>query len=59
MREILDFFKDIFMINKEPKYVIGLSQFNVRKKELAKTTQTPKTKKSILNFTDLMNSTPN
>ena len=47
------------MINKEPKYVIGLSQFNVRKKELAKTTQTPKTKKSILNFTDLMNSTPN
>ena len=59
MREILDFFKEIFMINKEPKYVIGLSHFNVRKKEVTKTQSQPKVKKSILNFTDLMNSSTN
>ena len=47
------------MINKEPKYVIGLSHFNVRKKEVTKTQSQPKVKKSILNFTDLMNSSTN
>ena len=48
MREILDFFKDIFMIKEDTTYNIGLSQLKVRKKEIIKTNQTKKKKEISL-----------
>ena len=53
MREILDFFKDIFMIKEEQTYHIGLSQLKVRKKEALTTTKQAKKKKE-LSLSELM-----
>lgn len=58
VREILDFFKDIFMI-KEDKTRIGLSQFRVQKKaELQQTVAIVKKNKE-LKLSDLMRGTVN
>lgn len=54
MREILDFFKDIFMINKEERINIGLSQFKVRQKELVKTAKVEQQKRKEPKLSDLM-----
>ncbi len=53
MRELLDFFKDIFIIKEETTFNIGLSQLKVRKKELIKTAK-PQKKKSEISLSDLM-----
>lgn len=53
MREILDFFKDIFIIKEETTFNIGLSHLKVRKKELIQTAK-PKTKKTQTSLSDLM-----
>jgi len=56
VREILDFFKDIFMIKEEERLNIGLSQFKVRQKEITKTATAVKRKKE-LKLSDLMRGT--
>ena len=53
MREILDFFKDIFIIKEETTYNIGLSQLKIRKKEVLTTSKSPK-KKNEIKLSDLM-----
>ena len=53
MREILDFFKDIFMIKRDARLNIGLSQFKVRQKEVIQTA-TQKTKNKQPKLSDLM-----
>ncbi len=58
MREILDFFKDIFMIKEDTKMHIGLSQFKVRQKEIIKSTPIKKKKKDI-KLSDLMRGSVN
>ena len=53
VREILDFFKDIFMIKEETSYQIGLSQLKAKKIEtLSKVKQTKKKKE--LSLSELM-----
>ncbi len=51
MREILDFFKDIFIIKEETTFNIGLSQLKP-KKEIIKTVKPPKKQETRLS--DLM-----
>lgn len=53
MREILDFFKDIFIIKEEETFNIGLSQLKVRKKEIIKPTKQQK-KKNEMSLSELM-----
>ncbi len=53
MREILDFFKDIFMIKREARLNIGLSQFKIRQREIIQPKVEPKKKKE-LKLSDLM-----
>lgn len=53
MRELLDFFKDIFIIKEETTFNIGLSQLKVRKKEIIKTEKSQK-KKNEIRLSDLM-----
>ena len=53
MRELLDFFKDIFIIKEETTFNIGLSQLKVRKKEIIKPTKQPK-KKNEITLSELM-----
>ena len=53
MREILDFFKDIFIIKEDTTFNIGLSHLKVRKKELIQVSK-PKNKKSQTSLSDLM-----
>lgn len=58
MREILDFFKDIFMIKEDTRLNIGLSQFKVRQQEIIKTAPV-KNKKKEPKLSDLMRGTVN
>ena len=53
MREILDFFKDIFMIKEETSYQIGLSQLKTKKKETLREVKQTKKKKE-LSLSELM-----
>lgn len=57
MRAILDFFKDLFMINKDTQLHIGLSQFKVKQKEIIQTAVKPKKKE--VRLSDLMRGTAN
>lgn len=52
MREILDFFKDIFIIKEETSFNIGLSSLKERKKEIIKTVKPQKKRETSLS--DLM-----
>ena len=54
MRELLDFFKDIFMIKKETTFNIGLSSLKERKKETQKTQKIIKKKPQTVGLSNLM-----
>ena len=58
VREILDFFKDIFMI-KEDKTRIGLSQFRTQEKPQMQKTPVIIKKTKDLKLSDLMRGTVN
>ena len=58
MREILDFFKDIFMIKEDTRIHVGLSQFKIEQQEITKTAQIMKKKKEV-KLSDLMRGTVN
>lgn len=58
MREILDFFKDIFMIKEEARLNIGLSQFR-HETCIQKTVVPVIKKKKELKLSDLMRGTVN
>jgi hypothetical protein len=53
VREILDFFMDIFMIKKEERLNIGLTQFRVKQTEKQKEIK-QEPKKKELKLSDLM-----
>ena len=54
MRELLDFFKDIFMIKEETTFNIGLSSLKERKKETPKTQKIIKKKPQTVGLSNLM-----
>ncbi len=58
MREILDFFKYIFMIKEDTRIHVGLSQFKIEQQEITKTAQIMKKKKEV-KLSDLMRGTVN
>lgn len=53
MREIFDFLSEIFMVKREARVNIGLSQFRNRPETIVQSAEKPKVKKEV-KISDLM-----